>query len=68
VRILLIGADGQLGSDLTAALGADSSIDLRIATHADLEITDRSAVDAAFEAHAPDLGHKHRGLEPCRQL
>src|SRR5438105_1479706 len=55
MRILLIGADGQLGSDLTAVLDARAAIDLRRATHANLDITDRAMVDAAFEVHHPDV-------------
>lgn len=55
MRILLIGADGQLGSDLGTALDARPAVELHRATHADLEITQRASVEAAFAAHAPDL-------------
>jgi dTDP-4-dehydrorhamnose reductase len=55
MRILLIGADGQLGSDLTHALDGRVAIDLRRATHAELDVCEAASVNAAFEAHTPDL-------------
>jgi dTDP-4-dehydrorhamnose reductase len=55
MRILLIGADGQLGSDLTVALHAQPTIELRRATHADIEITERDSVEAALQRHCPDM-------------
>jgi len=49
-RILLTGAAGQLGTDLRAVLAPDLLVPL---TRRELDITDREAVDAALEAHAP---------------
>jgi dTDP-4-dehydrorhamnose reductase len=48
--ILLIGAGGQLGSDLQKALPAASLIPLK---RADLDVTDPAAVDRALATHAP---------------
>jgi dTDP-4-dehydrorhamnose reductase len=48
--ILLIGAGGQLGSDLQKALPAASLIPLK---RADLDVTDSAAVDRALAAHVP---------------
>jgi dTDP-4-dehydrorhamnose reductase len=48
--ILLIGAAGQLGSDLLKALPAPPLIPLK---RADLDVTDPAAVDRALDAHAP---------------
>ena len=48
--ILLIGAGGQLGSDLLKALPAPALIPLK---RADLDVTDPAAVDRALDAHAP---------------
>jgi dTDP-4-dehydrorhamnose reductase len=48
--ILLIGAGGQLGSDLQKALPAASLIPLK---RADLDVTDPAAVDRALASHAP---------------
>jgi dTDP-4-dehydrorhamnose reductase len=49
-RILLTGANGQLGTDLRRALPAAALIPL---TRADLDITDQEAVERALAAHAP---------------
>ena len=49
-RILLIGAGGQLGSDLLRVLPAASLIPLK---RADLDVTDLAAVDRVLDAHAP---------------
>jgi dTDP-4-dehydrorhamnose reductase len=48
--ILLIGASGQLGTDLRRTLPAGVLIPL---TRADLDITDRDAVERVLAAHAP---------------
>jgi dTDP-4-dehydrorhamnose reductase len=48
--ILLIGASGQLGSDLQKALPVASLIPLK---RADLDVTDPAAVDRALATHAP---------------
>jgi nucleoside-diphosphate-sugar epimerase len=49
-RILLIGANGQLGTDLRRTLPAAALIPL---TRADLDITDPEAVDRALAIHSP---------------
>jgi dTDP-4-dehydrorhamnose reductase len=49
-RILLIGASGQLGTDLRRTLPAAALIAL---TRADLDITDQEAVERILSAHAP---------------
>jgi dTDP-4-dehydrorhamnose reductase len=49
---LLIGADGQLGSELAVLLAGP---ELHAVTHADLEITDAAAVDACLARVAPDV-------------
>lgn len=49
-RILLIGANGQLGTDLRRTLPQGVLIPL---TRADLDITDRDAVERILAAHAP---------------
>ena len=52
MKALLIGANGQLGSDIATAW---RGCDLVPLTHADIEVTDRDSVRAAIERHAPDL-------------
>ena len=49
-RILLVGASGQLGTDLRRTLPAAALIPL---TRADLDITDRDAVEWVLAARAP---------------
>jgi dTDP-4-dehydrorhamnose reductase len=48
---MIIGADGQLGTDLVRTLEGD----LAPLTHADIEVSDRASVDAAMDAHRPDV-------------
>ena len=48
--ILLIGAGGQLGSDLVKVLPAAALIPLK---RADLDVTDLAAVDRVLESHRP---------------
>ncbi|MFG1298763.1 dTDP-4-dehydrorhamnose reductase [Xanthobacter sp. V3C-3] len=52
-RILLLGAGGQLGREVTA-LAADKGIALTGLGHADLDIADPVAVARALEAARPD--------------
>jgi len=54
MKILLIGANGQLGSDLAKAVVAQGHILVPL-THADVEITDRDSVEAVLTVHRPDL-------------
>ncbi|MFW0860206.1 MAG: sugar nucleotide-binding protein [Dehalococcoidia bacterium] len=49
---MVIGASGQLGSDLCRVLPDVKVIPL---THADVEITDMDSVKAAFTRHRPDM-------------
>jgi len=53
MKIVLIGANGQLGSDLVKVLRLVH--DLAPLKHADIEITDRASVDAMLQTHRPDL-------------
>jgi dTDP-4-dehydrorhamnose reductase len=48
--VLLLGAGGQLGTDLRRTLPAAALVPL---TRADLDVTDRDAVERALDAHAP---------------
>ena len=52
MNILLIGANGQLGTDLSKTLGTQKLIKL---THKDIEITDSPSVSRALQAYAPDV-------------
>lgn len=54
MKIMLIGANGQLGSDLAKVLHARGH-DLAPLTHADIEVTDQASIEAALDAHHPDL-------------
>ncbi len=51
MRIMIIGANGQLGTDLMRTLD-DELVPL---THADVEISNRPSVDAAMLKHKPEL-------------
>jgi len=53
MRIVLIGSNGQLGSDLVKVLRP--AHDLVALTHADIEVTDPEQVGAIVQSHAPDL-------------
>ena len=48
--ILLLGAGGQLGSDLVKVLPSASLIPLK---RADVDVTDLSAIDRVLDAHRP---------------
>lgn len=52
MRILITGANGQLGTDLQAALRDRDVIPL---THADLDVTDHDRVMETVARHKPDL-------------
>jgi len=54
MKIALIGASGQLGSDLAKVVPARGH-DLVPLTHADVEITDHASVEAMMAAHRPEL-------------
>ncbi len=52
MKVLITGANGQLGSDLCGVLPDIEVIPL---THADVEITDMNSVKAAFTRHRSDI-------------
>ncbi|MFC2058013.1 dTDP-4-dehydrorhamnose reductase [Chloroflexota bacterium] len=52
MKVVLIGASGQLGSDLCRAL---DSFDLVPLLHSDIEITDTNSVRQAFEYYQPEV-------------
>jgi dTDP-4-dehydrorhamnose reductase len=54
MKIALIGANGQLGSDLAKILPARGH-DLIPLTHADVEVSDADSVEAMMAAHRPKL-------------
>jgi len=54
MKIALIGANGQLGSDLAQVVPARGH-DLVPLTHSDVEITDAESVEAMMQGHEPEL-------------
>lgn len=52
MKVLLIGARGQLGSDIVAAW---AGCELTALTHDEIEVTDPDSVRAAIESHTPEL-------------
>jgi dTDP-4-dehydrorhamnose reductase len=52
VKVLITGAGGQLGHDLLRTFAGETVLGL---TRADLDVTDRAAVEAAVSAQRPDL-------------
>jgi len=54
MSIAVIGANGQLGSDLVAAF-SNTGEAVRALTHADIEITDPSSVSSVFEQIQPQV-------------
>jgi dTDP-4-dehydrorhamnose reductase len=52
VKVLITGAGGQLGRDLVRAFADDTTAAL---SHADLDVADRPAVEAAIAAERPAL-------------
>jgi dTDP-4-dehydrorhamnose reductase len=53
-RVLVLGANGQLGSDVTAAFAADGH-DVSALTHQDIELTSLESVKLAFEKARPEI-------------
>ena len=51
MRVMIIGADGQLGTDLVRTLDGE----LTPLTHAQIEVSDRASVDAAMAVHRPEV-------------
>jgi dTDP-4-dehydrorhamnose reductase len=54
MRVAVIGGEGQLGTDVTAAFAEDGH-EVHGLTHGDLEIADGAAVTAVLGALAPDV-------------
>lgn len=54
MRVLLLGANGQLGSDI-ARLWADQGVDLQRATRADADVTDAAAMSTLVSGAKPDV-------------
>ena len=54
MRVVLLGAAGQLGSDVAAVWSAAGD-DVTAYAHRDLDVTDRSAVHAAVTSARPDI-------------
>ena len=54
MKVLLFGANGQLGSDIVR-LWDDPGVDLAGVTRLDADVTDAEAVTALVKAHGPDV-------------
>lgn len=54
MRVALIGANGQLGSDLAKVVFARGH-DLAALTHADVEVTDVASIEAMMQRHNPEI-------------
>jgi dTDP-4-dehydrorhamnose reductase len=54
MKVAVLGANGQLGSDACAAFGMNGD-EVVALTHSDLELTSASAVDAALSASMPEF-------------
>jgi dTDP-4-dehydrorhamnose reductase len=54
-RVLVIGANGQLGHDIVRVLRADGRWDVVPLTHAEIEIADPHSVAAAMQMHRPEV-------------
>jgi len=52
MKIMLIGANGQLGADLKWVLAPERLVPL---THAEIEVTDPASTRQAFERHQPEI-------------
>lgn len=54
-KIVLIGSNGQLGSDLTRVLSQDLDIELHLLTHNHVEITDEQSIKQTLNPIKPDI-------------
>lgn len=54
MRVAVIGANGQLGQDVTSAFRA-AKHDVTALTHADLEIASPESIEQSFRLHQPEL-------------
>ena len=52
MKVAVIGANGQLGSDLCRELSSEDLVPL---THSDIEVTDRSSIQQALAKHRPEM-------------
>lgn len=52
MKILVIGADGQMGSDIVEAFGSSHPVGL---LHSDIEISDPASVEGTFAQYEPEL-------------
>ena len=55
MKIAVIGADGQLGTDVVRAFGAEQGCAVSALTHADIEITNADSVERALNTLAPQV-------------
>ena len=55
MRVAIIGANGQLGTDLTRVLRQQAKHSVVALTHADVEVTDMPSVTQMMGTHHPDL-------------
>jgi len=55
MRVAIIGANGQLGSDLTRVLRQQAKHSVVALTHAHVEVTDMPSVTQMMDTHHPDL-------------
>lgn len=55
MKVLVTGADGQLGLSLVEALRNVNWIDLLFANKQELDITDAQQIEAYFQKHRPDV-------------
>lgn len=54
-KIALIGANGQLGSDLTRVLSQDQEVNLSLLTHNDIEIADKQSIKQTLDIIKPTI-------------
>ncbi len=54
-RIAIIGANGQLGSDLITLFAQEKDVTLLPLTHQDIEITEPDSIQKAFANNEPDI-------------
>jgi dTDP-4-dehydrorhamnose reductase len=52
MRVLITGADGQLGTDLCRVL---QNVEITPCTHSDLDVTDALSIRAVFNRHQPEV-------------
>ena len=54
-KVLIIGSDGQLGSDLFLTLDRNEGFEVFTLNHSQIEITDKSSVDRLISNANPDI-------------